>query len=107
MLALTVSPALAQADPTRPPSTNDEEKLLESEANCQGIGSAEFAAGKGGNPGSKVNPSEEFNNFNGPATSEFVKGSGGTALAEFQPSSGHLDCGGPAGGQGSASTENP
>ena len=102
MLALTASPVLAQADPTRPPST-DEDKLLESEANCVGAGSAEFGAGKGGNPGSFHEPSEEFDNFNGPATSEFVKGSGGTALGEFQPSSGHLDCGGAGGGQGSAS----
>ena len=82
LLALTTAgPALAA--PTGAPLN---------EHNCFGAGSSEFVAGPGGNPGSKANPSPEFNNFNGPATSSFVKEQGGVALGEFQPGTGHLTC---------------
>jgi len=87
ILALTAGPALAA--PTGAPLN---------ENNCFGAGSSEFVAGQGGNPGSFHEPSEEFDNFNGPATSGFVKEEGGTALGEFQPGTGHLDCTGPGEG---------
>ncbi len=100
VLALTAGPALAQADPTNPPAADEEEKLNDS--NCVGAGSADFAAGKGGLPGSKVSPAPGFEDpetggptFNGPVTSFFAKQEQG--LGEFFPSSGNLDCGGPAG----------
>ena len=91
ILALTAGPALAA--PTGAPLN---------ENNCFGAGSSEFVAGPGGNPGSAHEPSEEFDNFNGPATSSFVKEQGGVALGEFQPGTGHLTCTGPGAG-----TENP
>jgi hypothetical protein len=91
MLTLTAGPALAA--PTGAPLN---------ENNCFGAGSSEFVAGPGGNPGSKVNPSEEFNNFNGPFTSNFAKTNGGTAVGEAQPGTGHLNCTGPGAG-----TQNP
>jgi len=100
VLALTAGPALAQADPTNPPSTDEKERLNES--NCVGAGSADFAAGKGGLPGSQHDqvkntfglPGTETT-FNGPVTSYYAKELDG--LGEVFPSSGNLDCGGPAG----------
>jgi len=100
VLTVTAGPALAQADPTQPPSTNEEELL--NAHNCVGIGSADFGAGQGGLPGSKVSPAPGFTDpetggptFNGPVTSFFAQEEQG--LGEFFPSSGFLDCGGPAG----------
>ena len=93
MLLTLMMAGLAWADPTGAPLN---------ENNCFGAGSSEFVAGPGGNPGSAHEPSEEFDNFNGPATSSFVKEQGGVALGEFQPGTGHLTCTGPGAG-----TENP
>ena len=100
MLALTVSPALAQTDipppgpetPGNPqtPTENPAAPTKEVGKNCNGQSASKFVKGPGGNPGSAASPSPEFNNFNGPFVSDLVRSDqtpgGGNLLSEFQQS---------------------